>query len=119
MTCLIQCFEKKKFLERLSPLELDHFLKLKTITEQFLFLKSLSYVPLYISDLFKMKTWYDMELFCKQVIIDGILLFWADIHYTGHALPVTNGKIEWLPLDRNTQVANFLINLTCSYIKKK
>lgn len=119
MTCLVQCFEIKNYINHLSPMELENFLHLKTITEQFLFLRKLSYIPLEISDLFKVNTWKDLEKFCEMVIVDGIILFWCDLHYSGHALPVTNGKISWLPFDKNTELSQYLTNLTVCYIKKK
>lgn len=117
MTCLVQSFEIKKFIDNLTPMELDHFLRLKTITEQYMFLKSLTYIPLKTCRLFKVKTWKEIEDFCEQEK-DGVLLFWGDTHYTGHALPVTNGKIQWLPFDKNTELAKYLVNLTVSFIKR-
>lgn len=117
MTCLVQSFEAKNFISHLSPLELDHFLKLKTITEQYLFLKDLTYIPLKLTSMIKVKTWKDVEEFAYKMK-DGILLFWGDTNYTGHALPVTNGKIQWLPFDKNTELSKYLVNLTVSFIKR-
>jgi hypothetical protein len=107
------------YLDHLTINQLNDFLKLKTITEQYLFLKKITFVSLVTYDSIKLNTWQDIEDFCRNFIKNGILLFWGDTHYSGHALPVINGKIIWLPFDKNTEISKYLTNLTVSCIKPK
>lgn len=119
MTCLVESFKIKNYLDKLSIFELDNFLNFKTVSEQFKYLLHLALLPLKMCKGIIAENWKQVEEFCKNEIKDGILLMWGSEHKTGHAVPVTNGKIEWLAGDTLHVYAKFLTNISLSYIKPK
>ena len=119
MTCLLQSFQKCNFLEKLTPFELNNFMKLKTIDEQFFYLAQLSMLPLKISNLTHARNWSDVEEYCKNVIGDGVLLMWGPLNQIGHAVPVLKGKINWLFQDTNNELSQYINNINISNIKSK
>jgi hypothetical protein len=119
MTCLLQSFQQCNFIEKLTPFELDKFMKLQSIKDQFIYLTQISMLPLKISNTKLVKNWNEVEKYCQQVIGNGILLMWGDVYQVGHAVPVINGEIKWLFQDQQHEFSKYLTNINISNIKSK